>query len=252
MKKSLLLACAIGISMSAIAQLHDESIDGDLSDAFDNPSGPFTLAVGDNILTANQLGNPRDIDYLTIILPPDLQLDQLFLDVYTADGTNNNAFLGVQEGEAFTTDAMSTMGNDLLGGITYGSGNLDTDILPAIGQLGQGFTPPLATGTYTFWLNQTGPLSEATLRFVVSGTLGIEDVDLAKDIHIFPNPASDVLTISTTRSKLTKVTLYSITGKMVLSKINPTVLSLEDLSAGVYFGQIETAQGIVTKKIIKL
>lgn len=252
MKKILLTSLAVVLSLTATGQIHNEAQDGDLSDAFDNPSGPFTLEVGDNIITASQEGTPRDIDYFTVVLPPDLQLDQLILDGYTAEGTNNSAFLGIQEGVAFTTDAMSTTGEDLLGGITYGSGNLDTDMLPSIGQLGQGFTPPLPTGTYTIWLNQTGPISEASLRFVVSGTLSTETIDLNNDITVFPNPVSDVLTIRADSTQITKISIYSITGELVFTQDNPTAVSVKELSAGVYFGQIDSDQGSITKKIIKL
>lgn len=210
MKKFLIFAGLMAMSIGTTSQLRNEATDGDLSDAFDEPSGPFTLAAGDNTFTANQLGDPRDLDYFTIILPPDLQIDKPFLDGYTADGTNNNAFLGIQEGVTFTTDAMNTQGEDLLGGITYGSGK-DTDILLSIGLLGQGSTPPLPTGKCTIWLNQTGPLSEATLRFVVSGTISTEDVDLINDITIFPNPVNDLLTINKSGGALTTVTIYGFT-----------------------------------------
>lgn len=252
MKKILFFALTLGITAGATAQIHNETTDGDLSDAFDNPSGPFILVSGNNMLLANQLGDPRDIDYLTIVIPEDFQLDALFLDGYTAEGTNNTAFLGIQEGAAFTTDAMNTTASDLLGGIVYGSAELDTDMLPAIGQLGDGFTPPLQAGTYTLWLNQTGPLSEATMRFVISETLSIEETNLANSIRLFPNPAREQLSISAPNTELLGVTIYSITGEEVLTTTNPSFISLRNLSSGVYFGQIETSLGNVTKRIIKL
>lgn len=252
MKAKLLFILSFLVTITATSQVHDETQDGDLSNAFDSPSGPFTLDVGDNVFTAAQGGNSNDVDYFTIVLPPDLQLDQLFLDGYTAEGTNNSAFMGIQEGAAFTTDASSTTASDLLGGITYGSGNLDTDMLPAIGTLGQGFTPPLPTGTYTIWLNQTGPMSEATLRFVVSGTLGINDQVIANDVQLFPNPVKDVLTVSSTTVVVNDLAIYDITGKLILKETFPQEVSLQFLTAGVYFAQFTTDQGNVTKKIIKL
>ena len=62
------------------------------------------------------------------------------------------------------------MAPDLLGGLVYGDSNVNTDILPEMGMLdgATGFTPPLPTGTYTIWLNQTGTVSAATINFVLS------------------------------------------------------------------------------------
>lgn len=231
---------------------YNEETDGDLSDQFDAPSGPFILEAGDNNITADQQGNPRDIDYITITLPPDLQLDQLVLDGYTAEGTNNEAFIGLQEGNAFTTDAMTTTASDLLGGMTYGGGNLDTDLLPQIGQLGTGFTPPLPTGTYTFWLNQTGPNSLATLRFVVSGTLDIEEVTTQNDIVIYPNPVRETLRISAPGTAVQKLEIYNITGQLIVSQATLSPVTFSATPSGIYFVKVFTISGIITQKINKL
>ncbi|WP_115460590.1 hypothetical protein [Winogradskyella aurantiaca] len=147
---------------------HDENSDGDLSDAFNNPEGPFTLEVGANIVIADQQGDPRDVDYFTIVVPNGSSLTELNLTGFTA-ASGNLAFLGMVNGAAFSTDENSTTSGDLLGGIVYGASQLNTNMLPAIGSLdgAQGFSGALPAGTYSFWLNQTGPNSEAELEFVI-------------------------------------------------------------------------------------
>jgi len=143
-----------------------ESVDGDLSDDFAAPTDLGTLGLGDNTVEAQQ-GDGGDVDYVTFTIAEGEQLSAIILDDYAA-GTGNLAFIGLQEGAAFTTAANATGASDLLGGLTYGEANEGSDILQAMGDLGGaiGFDGPLGAGTYTLWLNQTGQPSTAsfTLR----------------------------------------------------------------------------------------
>ncbi|MEM6516591.1 MAG: hypothetical protein AAF688_10450 [Bacteroidota bacterium] len=149
--------------------VYDEDADGDLSNAFDNPEGPFTLSEGSNIFISDQQGDPRDVDYITIVVPGGHELSALTLTDYVADN-GNQAFIGIVNGSSFPNDANNTGAGDLLGGKTYGAQDLNADILPAIGNLSgsQEFSGPLPAGTYSIWLNQTGPNSKPTFDFTVS------------------------------------------------------------------------------------
>ena len=150
-----------------------EVTDGDLSDDFSDPTDLGTLGEGDNTLVAQQ-GDGGDVDYVTFTIAEGEQLTELILDDYDA-GVGNLAFIGLQEGAAFTTAANATGASDLLGGLTYGAANEGSDILQSIGDLGgaTGFDGPLGAGTYTLWLNQTGAPSTASF------TLRIETVESA-------------------------------------------------------------------------
>lgn len=149
----------------------DEASGIDASDDNLAPT-PIPLAIGTSTIVVNQQGDAlgRDIDYITFDVPMGQELAELTLDAYTADA-NNLAFLGLQSGSVFTTDASSTGPGDLLGGVVYGAPNTGTDLLPMMAQLGTGFTPPLASGSYTLWFNQTGPQSEAVLTFTVESNI---------------------------------------------------------------------------------
>ena len=149
----------------------DESVDGDLSD---DPAAPDTIVLGlgsTQVLTSQQ-GDAfgRDIDYFTFDVPAGQQLDSLSLVSYFADDIGNQAFLGLQAGSVFTVDAGSAMASDLLGGAVYGAGLVGSDLLSGIGSLpgAMGFTPPLSSGSYTIWLNQTGPNSMAGFEFTLA------------------------------------------------------------------------------------
>jgi len=149
---------------------YDESINGDLSDDATQPTA-LTLSVGNNTIGACVQGTPLDVDYFTFEVPVDYVLSAIELTDYTGAGP---AFLGIQAGNTFTEPRTGTMVENLLGGIIYGTGNVGTDILPAIGILtdAMGFTGALPAGQYTIWLNETSSnLSCPTFNLVLSAAV---------------------------------------------------------------------------------
>lgn len=147
---------------------YNEIADGDLSNDFSKPSFIALTGTMDTI-TSCQPGNSSDVDYFTIEVPQDSVLSGLVLTDYVAE-PNNSGFIGMRAGNVFTTPASNTTAGDLLGGLTYGETHMGTDILSAMGTLSgsQGFTGSLPAGKYSFWLNQTGNQSCASLQFKLS------------------------------------------------------------------------------------
>ena len=68
------------------------------------------------------------------------------------------------------------------------------------------------------------------------------------DIRVYVTPQSEVV-IETLR-KILSLNIFDITGKKCLTSVE-TDLNISALSSGIYLLQINTAQGSVTKKIIK-
>lgn len=142
--------------------------EGDFSDDRSAPNDLGTLATGTTRLQATQQGEPRDLDYVSVTVPDGAQLTGFGLDDYQA-GDGNLAFLGLQAGAEFTVDPDAPETELLLGGVLYGASRIGDDLLGDIGTLPDaiGFEGPLPAGTYTLWLNQTGPASTATLSLTV-------------------------------------------------------------------------------------
>lgn len=70
-------------------------------------------------------------------------------------------------------------------------------------------------------------------------------------IYVGPNPIKDELYITLhNNSDLKEVTLFDITGKLLLKSVN-TVINTSQLNSGVYLIKIKTNIGNVTKKLIK-
>lgn len=254
MKTKLLFTIALITFLSNVTaqEFYNEDIDGDLSDDPSAPTGPFVLEIGDNnTLIAAQAGNPRDVDFFTFTIQEGQELQQLIVDSY--NGVDDIGFIGIDSGATTDVDFTNPIVSTLLGGTTYGTANIGSDILSAIGNLSgaEGFTPPLGEGDYTIWLNQTGGPSEVQLSFVVDETLSIDDNDLTNnDITIFPNPSKDNIQISSSQP-IQRVMLFDILGKEVKSVKDANTIDISQLKNGLYLATIITQNGSITRKVVK-
>ncbi len=115
--------------------------------------------------------------------------------------------------------------------------------------------------TYNF--TDTDPLSISYYRlrqidvngdFKYSRTINLERNKNKNDVILFPNPASDVLTISMENSHNFEIKIYDILGKIVLfekAETNNITLTINHLAKGNYFVELKNGQFITTKKFIK-
>lgn len=79
------------------------------------------------------------------------------------------------------------------------------------------------------------------------------DSPLANSFSVYPNPANDVLNIANSiGAELLSVTVTDLNGRTV-KQINSSVeqINISDLNAGVYFVNINSTEGSLTKKIVK-
>jgi hypothetical protein len=148
---------------------YDEGTDGDLSGDRLHPS-TLTLTPGSNVLTATSVAG--DLEYVTVSVPSDFELGAILLESYIS--TDDRSFIALQSGTTFTEPPTGTDVSNLLGYTHFGTGlgQVGTDILDdmAGGAGAMGFTPPLSSGSYTFWLQETGTASATyTINFVISG-----------------------------------------------------------------------------------
>lgn len=81
-------------------------------------------------------------------------------------------------------------------------------------------------------------------------TLGTDTVVVAdKQVKIYPNPAADLLYI-TSETEPTRIDLYDFLGKQVLTSTQSKELNVSQLTRGVYFVKVSFANNQVTKKIV--
>jgi hypothetical protein len=92
---------------------------------------------------------------LRVDVPTSHFLRSIFVQFFTSSDV---MFIGVQQGTTFTVTPQLATAGDMYGYAHFGNsaGNVGTNILDDMGAAAGaiGFTPPLAAGSYTFWLQQ--------------------------------------------------------------------------------------------------
>ncbi len=97
--------------------------------------------------------------------------------------------------------------------------------------------------------NLVGCNSEAEVE--AQCQLSITETDFSENLSVFPNPVISVLNIETSNTlSFKKATVYSTLGKLIL-ETPENQINLETLSTGIYFVEVVTDKGSVTKKIVK-
>lgn len=88
-------------------------------------------------------------------------------------------------------------------------------------------------------------------------TVGIDDIQIADYVKIFPNPAKDFVMVDFNEfnGTLNQINLVNVQGQNVftLNTVNQSKifnLPLTNISDGIYFLQIQTDKGVLSKKII--
>ncbi len=144
-----------------------EATDGDFSN---DPMAPtaFSLTPGDNRLDATSEFGDREFVHITV--PAGFVLSAVFLVSYVGD--DETAFFGITTGSVLGVNPDAPDPALLLGYTHFGTGAIPPgeDLLPSIGTgFGAvGFTPPLAAGDYTLWLQQLGSPASYGMNFVVT------------------------------------------------------------------------------------
>ena len=185
----------------ALETLHDEGANGALDPLSRNSAAPTQLGelgVGSNLVNGHLEAalTVGDVDIFSFTVSPGTQLDSLFVqDFSNVSSTANDStgFLGINDAGTFplTTAELNGGGNtDLfLGGTLFGAADLPsqgsngTDLLARAGTFaGRGFTAPLGPGTYTVYVQQTGPATQYTLDFEVSSDGSGSDSDSSRQV----------------------------------------------------------------------
>lgn len=141
--------------------------DGEFSN---DPMAPteFSLTPGDNHFAA--ISEFGDREFVHITVPAGFVLSAVFLDFYF--GEDETAFFGMTTGSVLGVNPDAPDVALLLGYTHFGPAAIPPgeDLLPSIGTgFGAiGFTPPLAAGDYTLWLQQLGSPASYGMNFVVT------------------------------------------------------------------------------------
>lgn len=141
-------------------------------------------------------------------------------------------------------------GGNPVNGVYSGSGVSTGSFNPATAGIGWNVI------TYTFIdaNNCSGTVMDSLyVNSCITTGLGA-DVDLLKNILVYPNPASDAIVVSTNKVMRFEVNLFNSIGDLVVLKqfkTNTAKIDIHSLPAGLYMLNVKTDQGIVSHRIIK-
>jgi len=93
-------------------------------------------------------------------------------------------------------------------------------------------------------------LDTVKITFEDYDVTGISALPNTVEIKMYPNPSSDYVIIDSPVA-ITSWTLFDLSGSKLKHSDASSQIQVSDLSAGIYILKIDTANGIITKKIIK-
>jgi hypothetical protein len=105
--------------------------------------------------------------------------------------------------------------------------------------------------TADIYFDFNAPIITNTVTTTVVENLGVDSFNIDGMVYLYPNPVNSTLQIEVSNTiSFEKATVYSTLSKLIL-ETSENQINLESLSAGIYFVEVITDKGSVTKKIVK-
>jgi uncharacterized repeat protein (TIGR03803 family) len=179
---------------------------------------------------------------------------------YTASGTYTVVTGCHTEELVLTINSVSDLSTSLTGetitannnNATYQWLDCDNGNAPIAGATGQSFTAT-SNGSYAVEITENGCVSNSICTTVSSTS--IEDLENSYEITIFPNPTNRAIRIALPDVLLGQTMVLTNGVGQILQTTTITSTSVEydlsNLADGIYFVQVQTHSGVITKKIVK-
>ncbi len=149
------------------------------------------------------------------------------------------------------TSTITLTGGKPSGGYYSGTGVMDSIFNPYAARIGLNFV-------YYNYTDSTGCGNSVFDTVVVLLCTGIQNAGMEESVNLFPNPASNQLTIQTDLllSKNVDVSIFDITGKRLIVSHQHNAgdkiqLNIGELAAGCYFVQLAVADKQLTRRFMK-
>ena len=83
-------------------------------------------------------------------------------------------------------------------------------------------------------------------------TLGVDNLSIQSQIHLFPSPIKDKLTITKPENmQVSEIKIYTISGQLVKQSSWLQTLDVSKLASGILFVKLFTNQGVINKTVLK-
>lgn len=145
----------MGTTAAQAATIWDEAVNGDLSNDGEATT-PVVMTVGPNrvIGATGNSGQGVDADHFRFTVPPGTRLTSItLLDNTTVSG--GSSFFGIAVGPSISATNLLTF-------LHYSADQIGSNLMPMLG------TGPLASGTYSVWVQETGGPVKYGFEFVTT------------------------------------------------------------------------------------
>lgn len=183
-------------------------------------------------------GQSKSFGYSTIDGLPDAFLGKIISTYWTVSDFRQN-FGEAGTDIAWGIDKCFDQGTVAVGDLSFGStgGNnmfiIKLDKLPSF---------PADSPDYDL----TGPINNPITTAI------FEPENQTSDLVVFPNPATDVITIESGENEISGIRIYDMTGKLIHEELNPgSTISVAHLISGSYILQIEINEIFYSYRLIK-
>ena len=117
----------------------------------------------------------------------------------------------------------------------------------------------LPIGAYNYFIKtyyKEGCTSDSSNHVTETIELGVKELKEFEGVTLFPNPTTGELTINSEQLTINNVEIFDVYGRKLssnhlISKSSNLQINISHLPAGIYFVQIRTEQGIISKKVVK-
>ena len=95
--------------------------------------------------------------------------------------------------------------------------------------------------------------SSVSLIDIFASGVNVSEINETSSFNVYPNPAKDVVKVTTVNGQQSTVKVYNTLGMLVEEieiNSNETEINVSDYNPGIYFFNIQTENGNVTKKIV--
>jgi len=185
---------------------------------------------------------------------------------YTLGGTNSpgNISLYISNGDIYAAGNENISGKYVAkvwkngSGTNLRDGTEDSWALSVFVSGSDVYAAGLVTSKASLWKNGEETIlsnnnGDALSVFVVENGTGVEELTMENgELRIYPNPTRGELIIENGELRITRIEIVDLSGK-VIYQFNgvKNQINVSALSSGIYFLQLETDKGCVTKKFIK-
>ena len=226
----------LGTAYSELGATATDNIDGDISASINIDASAVNVNIAGDYTVTYNVSDAADNNAVEVSRTVTITADAT-IPVLTLVGANPQRIeLGTAYSELGAT-ATDNIDGDISANISIDATAVNVNIV----------------GDYTVTYNVSdaagNAAEEVTRTVIIEASLSTED-NSKNIVKVYPNPVKDKLFIQGLL-KPTKISVYNVLGKLILSKITLNEINVNNLQSGIYIIKVKEEQKQIVRKFIK-